>query len=65
MPYPIRLKMIELVMDKCMLCGACAPVCPENIIIAYTTYIDINYDDCTVCEECIKICPFGALKLLK
>ncbi|MCK5560679.1 MAG: 4Fe-4S binding protein [Thermoplasmata archaeon] len=55
--------MLELDLDKCMLCGGCVPVCPECIITAYTTWLEINYDHCTECGECIKVCPVGALKL--
>jgi formate hydrogenlyase subunit 6/NADH:ubiquinone oxidoreductase subunit I len=48
-------------LDKCMVCGGCAAVCPTNAITAYRSWIDINKSSCGNCGTCAKICPVGAI----
>lgn len=54
--------------EKCMQCGLCWAVCPEDAI-----YVDkekqklthIEYDYCKGCGICVKACPFKALNMVK
>ena len=46
----------EYIPEKCIQCGLCFPVCPEDAI-------DFNYDYCKGCGVCAKVCPFGAIEM--
>lgn len=48
--------------DKCMRCGACVGVCPENAIFLREFTLEID-DSCTGCELCVKGCPVDALEM--
>jgi len=51
--------------EKCMECGSCLKVCPENaIIIDKQRKIWINRLKCTNCGECAGVCPTEALKVI-
>lgn len=50
--------------DKCILCGDCIPVCPENAITIDDTSVLINRDLCNSCGRCAGVCYARALKLL-
>lgn len=49
----------ELMIDRCMRCGACAGVCPVNAIFL-KEHSPVIGDECTGCGLCIKTCPAGA-----
>ncbi len=53
---------VEVDMEKCMHCGACAGTCPVNAIFLNDLLPEIG-SDCTECELCIKACPVSALSL--
>lgn len=47
---------------RCLGCGACAYICPENKIKLINVIEDgirpvINGDRCGPCRECLKVCP--------
>ena len=45
--------------DKCVICGKCVSVCPENlIVIKDSVYTD--FSGCIKCCACIKACPESA-----
>lgn len=46
----------------CMLCGACASVCPLNLIEVSDTQMKVR-DGCIYCNLCVKACPMGAIKI--
>lgn len=45
--------------EKCVRCGKCVEVCPQNAISIETPQ-DTNQDLCINCGACIKVCPTGA-----
>jgi len=51
--------------EKCMQCGMCFPVCPDDAIPIGEdqTRGDFNYDYCKGCGVCAKMCPFGAIEM--
>ncbi|MCP4725081.1 MAG: 4Fe-4S dicluster domain-containing protein [bacterium] len=52
---------IEILPDKCDLCGVCVAVCPPNVMNIVHKNISINYKGCTFCSLCIQICPLSAI----
>lgn len=49
---------------KCIRCGKCIPVCPENAITAANGAIVVDRLQCSSCGKCAECCPAEALKLL-
>jgi glycyl-radical enzyme activating protein len=47
--------------DKCIMCGACQAVCPNNVHTVKDGVHTINYDACQACGLCVKACPTDAL----
>ncbi len=52
----------KLIKEKCVKCGNCEEVCPQNAI-ALNPYPIITREKCISCYSCIEHCPFGALTL--
>jgi pyruvate formate lyase activating enzyme len=50
--------------EKCILCGDCIPVCPENAITTGNTSVFVNRDLCNNCGKCASVCYTEALRLL-
>ena len=56
-------------MDKCVLCGKCLEVCPQNAIVypegfSYPGIPAINKGLCAVdCNKCVAVCPVDAIDL--
>jgi pyruvate formate lyase activating enzyme len=49
--------------EKCISCGSCIEVCPENAIsFDFQKFIDREL--CNNCFECVDICPSTALKII-
>lgn len=46
----------------CMRCGACASVCPLNLIEVLDAQVKVG-DKCTDCGACAKACPVGAIEI--
>ena len=46
--------------SKCMHCGACVGLCPQNAIYLDDTRITFN-DECITCGRCRTACPVGAI----
>lgn len=49
--------------DKCIMCGACQAVCPNDVHTVKDGVHTINYDACQACGECVKACPTDALTI--
>lgn len=58
----IKPKHIDILTNKCDVCGACVGVCPPNVMSMTVTDLKIDFDGCTYCSLCIDICPVKALK---
>lgn len=58
-----RIRKPEFLKDKCIQCGMCFGVCPEDAIPVNGDYIrtDFNYDRCKGCGVCSKVCPVKAI----
>ncbi len=51
--------------DKCLRCGKCVEVCPENAISPVGPdgeYPVMDRGKCVKCMDCVKACPAGALE---
>jgi pyruvate formate lyase activating enzyme len=59
-----RLKKPQLIYykDKCMRCGICVKVCPNNAIYLDDEGIHIN-DNCDLSARCTKVCPAESLEI--
>ncbi|MDX9869548.1 MAG: electron transfer flavoprotein subunit alpha [Candidatus Cloacimonadales bacterium] len=53
--------MIEVIINKCVGCGACVQACAYNAITIVDDVAQINHDACTLCGACISACSFEAL----
>jgi len=49
-------------MANCVRCGACASVCPVNVIEVSDSQIRVE-KGCTNCGLCERVCPMGAVKI--
>ena len=47
--------------SKCIKCGNCVQVCPENHLIDRISMI-FQGSGCTECGKCVLTCPSGALR---
>lgn len=47
--------------ELCIVCGACAPVCPEEAISEGDEYYVIDPDKCIDCAACVDECPQEAI----
>lgn len=58
--------MATLIVDDCINCGACEPVCPNQAIRAGESLFVIDPGRCTECvgfhdhEQCASVCPVDA-----
>jgi heterodisulfide reductase subunit A-like polyferredoxin len=48
--------------DRCLLCGICADMCPEDAIAVNDTAV-VDLHKCTGCGECVDECPEDAIAL--
>lgn len=48
--------------DKCIGCGKCIFVCPQNCIVIKENNWRIEQEHCLCCGECKKICPYNAVE---
>lgn len=50
-----------MIKDKCIGCGKCTVVCPQNCIISDDVPYRIEQEHCLHCGNCMSICPVGAI----
>ncbi len=48
---------------KCIRCGSCVDVCPENAIRLTTDGIVTNPELCIICGKCAEVCPTKAIEM--
>jgi len=61
-------KLIEVVKDKCISCGACVTLCPvEAIAFAEDSSVVFDKEKCvgSTCSACVNACPVRAIKSVK
>jgi ferredoxin len=46
---------------KCLACGGCISVCPQDAILMIGSYANIEKEKCNSCAICIRMCPVGAI----
>jgi len=49
---------------RCIGCGTCAAVCPEDALLATENGVAIDRARCTLCGKCAAECPSTALELI-
>lgn len=53
---------LKVDLSICFNCGACASVCPLDLIEVKDRNINVR-DGCTDCGLCADACPVGAIKI--
>ena len=53
--------MAHVISDECVMCGACAAVCPVTAISEGDTKYVVDPDVCIDCAACEDGCPTGAI----
>ena len=46
---------------KCLACGGCISVCPQDAILMIASKATIFQEKCISCGICVKTCPIGAI----
>jgi len=49
------------ILNTYVLCGACVPACPEQVIFEGDRIYEIRPVGCTKCDECLPVCPVDAI----
>lgn len=57
--------MIEVLIEKCVGCGACLRACAYDAIKIEEKLAVIDNDKCVLCGACVSACPFDAILLRK
>jgi len=53
---------MKVVKDKCIGCGTCMAVCPENAIFFEDGRAKIDPEKCVKCGTCKDVCPVNAIE---
>lgn len=59
--------MALMIVDTCINCDACEPVCPNQAIYAGDEYYQIDPERCTECvghfasPQCVQVCPVDCI----
>ena len=51
----------EVNKEKCLSCGECISVCPNDAIFMIAGKADVSKNSCVGCGICIKTCPVAAI----
>ena len=57
--------MMNVSKNKCVGCGLCVDVCPQEAIVLSRGIANIEKDKCVECEACLAECPQEAIMLIK
>lgn len=57
--------MIEVIIEKCVGCGACLKACAYDAIQVEDLLAEIDIDKCVLCGACVQACPFDAIIIRK
>ncbi len=57
----IAKKQLGFLAHKCVCCGKCAEICPQNAHILTNDGHSINREACILCGKCVEICPTNAM----
>jgi Fe-S-cluster-containing hydrogenase component 2 len=49
--------------EKCLACGGCISVCPQDSISWIGNKAFVNKEKCISCKICFKTCPVGAISM--
>ena len=49
--------------NRCIRCGACVKICPQNAQIVSPMERSILWEQCDNCGKCVEICPSAALEM--
>ena len=53
---------IELDAEKCVGCGECIDICPEDVYeLQDGKSVPVNAEECVGCESCVEVCEEGAI----
>jgi len=55
---------LQYIREKCICCCTCIKVCPNNVLSATTSSLDINFKDCNTCGICSESCCTNALSIV-
>lgn len=55
------MKMIYADTGKCLYCGACVGMCPQDALSLEEVVIRVDENKCIECLSCVKFCPVGAI----
>ncbi|MFW5912143.1 MAG: indolepyruvate ferredoxin oxidoreductase subunit alpha [Candidatus Hadarchaeota archaeon] len=55
---------LEVIDEICFKCGACASLCPLNLIYVYDSSVKVE-EGCTDCGMCADVCPVEAIDIEK
>jgi ferredoxin len=58
----VKLKMMQVKLEKCTGCGECLEVCSVEAISLIEGKAAIDVDTCLSCGACVQACPAGAIK---
>lgn len=50
---------------KCITCGACVAICPNQAISIVNGKAQINPKKCVKCGNCAQFCPVSAIEIQK
>ena len=51
----------EVDRQKCLACGGCISVCPQDAILWKANKAFVEKEKCISCAICIRTCPVGAI----
>jgi len=52
---------VKVAQEKCLMCGGCISVCPQDAIEMRENYAFVIEEKCVGCGICVKACPVGAI----
>ena len=49
--------------NKCLCCGSCVQICPQNALSLREAILEFNQERCSLCLQCVDACPAEAIEL--